>query len=171
MNLIICRDAPFIVTELTLKGKEVLNHCKHNSVHSQLQYNRRNTVSESQLQNTLSAVSTDISKDNPKIDECLNNTYIPEKSCVGTKKNATPINSKTDTECKELIDENKALHKKLDDALLQIDLIQKKIDFDDVLKKNVENENDNNYCIIMQQLSTGYYHYMVLIIIKYAVYI
>ena len=64
-------------------------------------------------------------------------------------KKATPINSKTDTECKELTDENKALHKKLDDALFQIDLIQKKIDFDDGLKKNVGNENDNNYCIIM----------------------
>ena len=157
-------------TENKLKGKEVLNHCRHNSVHSQLPYNCRNPVAESRLQNALSAVSAGISKDNPKIGEGLNNTYIPEKSSVEGKINSTPIISDTATvtvstissdinegkiikkirlECKELANENKDLQKKLDHALFQIDLIQKKIDNDDVLKKNVENDNDNNHCIIM----------------------
>ena len=93
----------YAITELInskenkLKGKEVLNHCRHNSIHSQLPYNCRNPVSESRLQNSLYAVSAGISKDNPKIGEGLNYTYIPEKSSVEEKINFTPINSDTAT--------------------------------------------------------------------------
>ena len=63
--------------------------------------------------------------------------------------NEGKIIKKIRLECKELSDENKALQTKLNHALFQIDLIQKKVDNVDVLKKNVENDNDNNHCIIM----------------------
>ena len=36
--------------------KDILNHCKYKSVHSQLPYNRRNPVSTSDLRNKLSIV-------------------------------------------------------------------------------------------------------------------